>query len=81
LIRQLRDARKEVACLKVEILTERRKMKEVMDMYNETLDLVRFTRRIFLPLHRQLKTLYSKKKAFNPKTGSSRKNCNPSRMI
>jgi hypothetical protein len=39
LIRQLRDARKEVVRLKAESLTERRKMKELMDMYNETLDL------------------------------------------
>jgi hypothetical protein len=29
-----------------------------MGMYNETLDLERFTARIFLPLHIQLKTLY-----------------------
>jgi hypothetical protein len=62
-IRQLRDARKEVSHLKEQILTERRKMKELMDMYNETLDLARFTARIFLPLHRQLKTLYREKRS------------------
>jgi hypothetical protein len=61
LIRQIKDARKEVAHLKAKILTERRKMKELIDMYNETIDLTRFTTIIFLPLHRQLKTLYRKK--------------------
>jgi hypothetical protein len=60
LIRQLKDARKEVAHLKGEILTERRKMKELIDMYNETLDMAIFTARRLLPLHRQLKTLYRK---------------------
>jgi hypothetical protein len=39
LIRQLREARKEVAHLKEESLTGRIKMKELMDMYSETLDL------------------------------------------
>jgi hypothetical protein len=55
---------KEVAHLKEESLTERRKMKELMDMYNETLDLERFTARRFLPLHRQLKNLYRKNRSF-----------------
>jgi hypothetical protein len=64
LIRQLRDARKEVARLKEESLTERRKMKELMDMYSETLDLARFSARRALPLHRKLKTLYRKNKSF-----------------
>jgi hypothetical protein len=64
LIRQLREARKEVAHLKEESLTERRKMKEIMDMYSETLDLERFLARRALPLHRQLKTLYRKNKIF-----------------
>jgi hypothetical protein len=39
LIRQLKKARKEVACLKEESLSERIKMKELMDMYSDTLDL------------------------------------------
>jgi hypothetical protein len=60
LIIQLRDERKEVSLLKGEILTETRKMKELMEMYNETIDLERFTTRIFLPLHRKLKTMYRK---------------------
>jgi hypothetical protein len=46
--------------LKGERLTERRKMKELMDMYNETLDLARFIARRLFPLHRQLQTLYKK---------------------
>jgi len=37
LIRQLRDARKEIAHLKGEVLAERRKMKQLMDMYKETI--------------------------------------------
>jgi hypothetical protein len=63
LIRQLRDARKEVSRLKGERLTERRRMKELMDMYNETLDMSRFTTRRFLPLRRKLKTLYRKNRS------------------
>jgi hypothetical protein len=50
--------------LKEESLSERRKMKELMDMYNETLDLERFAARRPLPLHRKLKTLYMKNKSF-----------------
>jgi hypothetical protein len=42
LIRQLREARKEVACLKAKGLEDKRKMKEIMDNYNNTLDLAKF---------------------------------------
>jgi hypothetical protein len=52
LIRQLREARKEVARLKAEGLSERIKMKELMDMHNNTLDLVRFAARRAPPLHK-----------------------------
>jgi hypothetical protein len=52
LIRQLRDARNEVARQKEEGLAERKKLKELMDMYKETIDLARFTTRRFFPLHR-----------------------------
>jgi hypothetical protein len=55
---------KEVYHLKEESLTGRIKMKELMDMYNETLDLARFSARRYLPLHRQLKTLYRKNISF-----------------
>jgi len=33
-----------------------------MDMYNETIDLARFTTKIFLPLHRKIRNLYRQKK-------------------
>jgi hypothetical protein len=39
-------------------------MKELMDMYSETLDLARFSERRALPLHRQLKILYRKNISF-----------------
>ena len=45
LIRQLRDARKEVAHLKAEAMSDRIKMKELMDGYNHTLDLASFSSR------------------------------------
>jgi hypothetical protein len=38
LIRQLREARKEIAHLKGEGLAERKKLKDLMDMYLETID-------------------------------------------
>jgi hypothetical protein len=64
LIRQLREARKEVAHLKSEGLSERIKMKELMDDYSNTLDLARFAARRALPLHKQLKNLYRQNKDF-----------------
>jgi hypothetical protein len=64
LIRKLREDRKEVARLKEEILTERKRLKELMDMYSQTLDLERFSVRRALPIHRKIKTLYRKNKSF-----------------
>jgi chromosome segregation ATPase len=64
LIRQLRDARKEVAHLKEDAMSDRVKMKELMDGYNHTLDLARFAARKAQPLHRQLKNLYRQNKDF-----------------
>jgi hypothetical protein len=64
LITQLREARKEIAHLKSEGLIERIKMKELMDNYNNTLDLARFAAIRALPLHKQLKNLYRKNKGF-----------------
>jgi hypothetical protein len=58
LIRQLKDARKEIFHLKGEGLAERKKMKDLMDMYKETIELAKFTTRRFLPLHRHLRNLY-----------------------
>jgi hypothetical protein len=58
LIRQLKESRKGVARLKSEGLSERIKMKELIEYYNNTLDLERFASRRALPLHKQLKKLY-----------------------
>jgi hypothetical protein len=64
LIRKLRDARKEVAQLKEKAMSERVKMKELMDVYNHTLDLASFSSRKAQPLHRQLKNLYRQNRGF-----------------
>jgi hypothetical protein len=55
LIRKLRDARKKVAQLREEAMSNRVNMKELMDGYNHTLELARFAARKAQPLHRQLK--------------------------
>jgi hypothetical protein len=60
LIRQIRDAKKEIVHLKGEGLVERKKMKELMDMNKETFELSKFRARRFFPLHRQLRNLYRK---------------------
>jgi hypothetical protein len=43
-------------------LAERKKLKDLMDMYLEIIDLARFTARRFLPLHWELKNLYKQNK-------------------
>jgi hypothetical protein len=48
--------------LKGEGLVERKNMKDLMDMYKETIELAKFTTRRFLPLHRQLRNMYKKNK-------------------
>jgi hypothetical protein len=45
LIKQLKDARKEVAQLKNEAMSDKSKMTEIMDGYSHTLDLARFAAR------------------------------------
>jgi len=35
-------------------LDDRKKLKDLMDIYKETIDLARFTTRRFLPLHRHI---------------------------
>jgi hypothetical protein len=45
LIKKLRDARKEVTHLKEEAMSDKVKMKELMDGYNHSLDLERFATR------------------------------------
>ena len=52
LIKQLRDARKEIARLKAEDKVHLAHMNELMIGYNHTLDLTRFTVRKALPLHK-----------------------------
>jgi Pyruvate/2-oxoacid:ferredoxin oxidoreductase gamma subunit len=64
LIRQLREAKKEVVRLKAEGLSERIKMKELMDMYSNTLHLAILAARGALPLHKQLKNLYRQNRGF-----------------
>jgi hypothetical protein len=64
LIRQLKDAIKEVAQLKKDSMSDRTKMIELMDGYSHTLDLARFAARRAQPLHRQLKNIYRQNKGF-----------------
>jgi hypothetical protein len=64
LIMQPRNARKEVTQLKAEAMSDKVKMKELMDGYNHTLDLARFAARKARPLHRQLKNLYTQNRDF-----------------
>jgi hypothetical protein len=79
LIRQLRDARKEVAQLKTEAMSDKVKMKELMDGYSHTLDLARFAARKAQPLHRQLKNLY-RTEASSLRTGSLKQSCSIFKM-
>jgi hypothetical protein len=64
LIKQLRDARREIACLKAKDNVHLAQMNELMIGYNHTLDLARFTARKALPLHKQLKNLYRQNRGF-----------------
>jgi hypothetical protein len=64
LIKQLRDARKEIARLKEEDKVHLAQMKELMDGYSYTLDLARFAARRAQPLHRQLKNIYRQNRGF-----------------
>jgi phage shock protein A len=64
LIKQLRDARKEIAHLKAEDKVHLAQMEELMVGYNHTLDLARFAVRKALPLHKQLKNLYRQNRGF-----------------
>jgi hypothetical protein len=64
LIKQLRDARKEIGSIKKKICLTWLKMKELMDGYSHTLDLARFAARKAQPLHRQLKNLYRQNRGF-----------------
>jgi hypothetical protein len=52
LIRHLREDRKEIAHLKGEGLTERKNMKDLMNMYLDIIGKAKFTANRFMPLHR-----------------------------
>jgi len=56
--RQLKDARDENEKLKKENLEARIKMKDMIELYEETLDKERYMSKRSLPLHRQLKNVY-----------------------
>ena len=58
LIRQLREARAEIAKLKREELVKRNKLSDLMDMYRGTLVKAKLIAMRFRPLHRKLKNLY-----------------------
>jgi hypothetical protein len=56
--RQLKEARTENDKLKKKDLETRIKMKDMLDLYEETIDKERFMAKRSLPLHRQLKNMY-----------------------
>jgi hypothetical protein len=62
MIRQLRDARKDIAHLNGEGLDEMKNFKDLMDMYLETIDKARFIAKRFMPLHRKIINLYRQNK-------------------
>jgi hypothetical protein len=64
LIKQLRDARKEITHLKTEEKVHLAQMEELMVGYSHILDLARFAVRKALPLHKQLKNLYRQNRGF-----------------
>jgi hypothetical protein len=53
-----------VAQLKRETISERAKMTELIEGYNDTLELTKFATRRVQPLHRQLQNLYRKNMGF-----------------
>jgi hypothetical protein len=64
LIRQLKESRKEVAKLKKEAMSNRAKIKKLMDGYDNTLDLEIFVARRAQSLDRQLQNLYRQNRGF-----------------
>jgi hypothetical protein len=64
LIKHLKEVREEVVSLKEEGLSKRIKMKELMDMYRNTLDLAIFTERRSQTLHKKLNNLYRQNRGF-----------------
>jgi uncharacterized protein (DUF3084 family) len=58
MIRQLREAKDEIAKLKREELVGKNKLRDLMDMYRENFKQAKFIAKRFRPLHMQLKSLY-----------------------
>jgi hypothetical protein len=56
--RKLKDARIENEKLKEEDLEARIKMKDMLELYEETIDKARYMAKMSLPLHRKLMNLY-----------------------
>jgi hypothetical protein len=61
--RQLKDAKTEIDKLKKEDLESRIKLKDMLDLYEETIDKARFMAKRSFPLHRKLKNVYKQKRA------------------
>ena len=61
--RQLKDARAENYKLKKENLEARIKSKEMLDLYEKTIDKERCFAKRSIPIHRQLKNVYKHKRA------------------
>jgi uncharacterized protein YaaN involved in tellurite resistance len=75
--RQLKEARVEVDKLKKEDLGSRMKLKEMLDMYHETIDKEIFLSKIFLPLHRKLKNIYSQNRSHQAQIGKLKAELQP----
>jgi hypothetical protein len=61
--RQLQDAKAKIDKLKKEELDSRIKLKEMLDIYEETIDKYRFMDKRSFPFHRKLKNVYRQKRA------------------
>jgi hypothetical protein len=70
LIRQLKESRKEVAQMKREAISERTKMTELMEGYNDTLDLEKFAGRRVQPFIGSSKTSTVRTSFYRLRTGS-----------
>jgi hypothetical protein len=65
--RQLKDAKYEIDKLKKEQLDSRIKMKEMLDLYEDTIDKSWFMAKRSFPLHMQLKNVYGQKRTCQAK--------------
>jgi hypothetical protein len=55
--------------MKEENLEARIKLKNLLDLYEKTIDKARYLSKRYLPLHRKLKKVYRQKRAFQAKIG------------